>query len=60
MSSDTVWLLLSSSQNAGPCKAEYSEVVALPDLEEYLNDNETATDVTEHLHIDLVESCIDR
>ena len=56
MSSDTVWLLLTNSQNAGPCKAEYSEVVALPDLE----DNETAADVTEYLHIDLVESCIDR
>ena len=56
-STDLVWLLLTNSSAEGrPCKAEYGEVLALPELPSE-KDEEV---VTEGLHLDLLESCKDR
>eukprot|EP00090_Calanus_glacialis_P001805 TRINITY_DN11337_c0_g1_i2.p1 TRINITY_DN11337_c0_g1~~TRINITY_DN11337_c0_g1_i2.p1 ORF type:complete len:186 (+),score=39.49 TRINITY_DN11337_c0_g1_i2:92-649(+) len=57
LSSDLIWLLLTNSAAEGrPCKAEYGEVVALPDL----GKEKDETVDTEGLHLDLLESCKDR
>ena len=59
-SSDNVWLLLTKSGGEDVCKAEYGEIVALPELIKDTHDEVTNEPVTEHLHVEILESCLDR
>ena len=59
--SDNVWLLLTMNNDESVCKAEYEEVVVLQDIVNETHGEDTNHDnkITETIHTDLLESCID-